>query len=99
SGLRAKRYSAVPSLVAMTETQIPILGPERRFITRSEGLKPQGFPTSHKLPHSRSAAFRALGNAVHVDVAEAIARKLLEAPADEPSVVQSRLFQPALISA
>ncbi|HST58436.1 MAG TPA: DNA (cytosine-5-)-methyltransferase, partial [Longimicrobium sp.] len=27
SGLRAKRYSAIPALVAMTTTQIPILGP------------------------------------------------------------------------
>jgi DNA (cytosine-5)-methyltransferase 1 len=72
SGLRAKRYTSCPALVAMTTTQIPILGPERRFITRSEGLRLQGFPDHHQLPSSRERAFAALGNAVHVGVAQAI---------------------------
>jgi len=44
SGLRVKRYQNSPSLVAMTETQIPILGPKQRFISRGEGLRLQGFP-------------------------------------------------------
>jgi len=77
SGLRVKRYTSSPALVAMTTTQVPILGPERRFITRTEGLRLQGFPDSHVLPKSRAAAFAALGNAVHVDVAKAIAERLL----------------------
>jgi DNA (cytosine-5)-methyltransferase 1 len=77
SGLRVKRYSSSPSLVAMTNTQIPILGPERRFLTRVEALRLQGFPDHHKLPESRGKAFKALGNAVHVGVAEAIAKQLL----------------------
>ncbi len=75
SGLRAKRYSAVPALVAMTTTQIPILGPKRRFITRVEGLRLQGFTDSHRLPKNHDAAFAALGNAVHVGVVKAIAKK------------------------
>ncbi len=78
SGLRVKRYSASPSLVAMTSTQIPILGPKRRFLTRIEGLRLQGFPDGHRLPISRIKAFKALGNAVHVEVALAIARSLLK---------------------
>jgi DNA (cytosine-5)-methyltransferase 1 len=77
SGLRAKRYTSSPALVAMTSTQIPILGPERRFLTRTEGLRLQGFPDRHQLPASRSDAFSALGNAVHVGVAREIARRLL----------------------
>jgi DNA (cytosine-5)-methyltransferase 1 len=52
----------------MTTTQIPILGPERRFLTRVEGLRLQKFPDTHRLPASRAAAFAALGNAVHVEV-------------------------------
>ncbi len=77
SGLRVKRYSASPSLVAMTVTQVPILGPERRFLTRVEGLRLLGLPDSLQLPESRQAAFQALGNAVHVDVVQAIAERLL----------------------
>jgi DNA (cytosine-5)-methyltransferase 1 len=76
SGLRAKRYSASPALVAMTTSQIPILGPKHRFITRIEGLRLQGFHDSHRLPKMHKDAFRALGNGVHVGVVRAIARKL-----------------------
>lgn len=77
SGLRVRRSTSAPSLVAMTSTQIPILGTERRFLTRVEGLRLQGFPDTYKLPYSRDKAFKALGNAVHVGVVEAIAKKLL----------------------
>lgn len=78
SGLRVKRYSACPSLVAMTSTQIPLLGPEKRFLTRVEGLRLQGFPDNHKVPGSRSRTFQALGNAVHVGVVTAIAKELIQ---------------------
>jgi len=77
SGLRVKRYTSSPALVAMTSTQIPILGPEQRFITRTEGLRLQGFSDDHKLPASRVAAFKCLGNAVHVGVVREIARRLI----------------------
>lgn len=79
SGLRAKRYNASPALVAMTSTQIPILGPERRYLTRNEGLALQGFDADHVLPSSRGAAFAALGNAVHVKVVETVAETAVQA--------------------
>lgn len=83
SGLRVKRYTSSPALVAMTVTQIPLLGPERRFLTRKEGLRLQGFPDEHQLPTTRAAAFQALGNAVHVDVVEAVAKRLLGTPTSD----------------
>ncbi len=90
SGLRTKRYANSPSLVAMTSTQIPILGPERRHLARVEGLRLQGFPEDFHVPASRTATFKALGNAVHVGVVSAIAANLLptnrlkEEGSDEP---------------
>ena len=77
SGLRAKRYRNSPSLVAMTSTQIPILGPEQRHLSRIEGLRLQGFPDDLNVPDTRTATFRALGNAVHVGVVYDIAARLL----------------------
>ena len=79
SGLRVKRYTSSPALIAMTSTQIPILGPEHRFLTRIEGLRLQGLKDDHKLPDSRVAAFRALGNAVHAGVVREIASRFLSA--------------------
>ncbi len=77
SGLRVKRYLNSPSLVAMTSTQIPILGPERRHLSRVEGLRLQGFPDHFSVPVSKDATFKALGNAVHVEVVHSIAARLL----------------------
>ncbi|MFH0778321.1 MAG: DNA cytosine methyltransferase, partial [Candidatus Eisenbacteria bacterium] len=77
SGLRVKRYTSAPALVAMTTTQIPLLGPKRRFLTRVEGLRLQGFPDGHLLPTSRARCFAALGNAVHVGVVRTIAERAL----------------------
>jgi len=36
-GLRVKRYTSCPALVAMTTTQIPILGPSDGFLPRKRG--------------------------------------------------------------
>lgn len=78
SGLRVKRYSSSPALVAMTATQIPILGPQGRFLSRVEGKRLQGFSDEHVLPSSRDGAFKALGNAVHVGVIERLAERLIQ---------------------
>jgi DNA (cytosine-5)-methyltransferase 1 len=83
SGLRVKRFDAVPALVAMTTTQIPIIGPRRRFLARREGLRLQGLPDQHRLPGTLDRAFAALGNGVHAGLVKLIAEHFFGA---EPSL-------------
>lgn len=76
SGMRVKRATSAPALVAMTDSQVPIIGWERRYMTPRECAKLQGLQ-GIELPASEKDAYRALGNAVNADVVERIASRLL----------------------
>lgn len=78
SGLRVKKTDFVPSLVC-TNTQIPIIGWETRYITLTEALRLQSFPEGFNLPKLGHTAYVALGNAVNVHIVSLIAEKLLSA--------------------
>lgn len=81
SGLRIKRPTTSPSLIAFTQTQIPILGSnltgERRYMTPTECAELQSLGDI-QLPPSELDAYKALGNAVNARVVQAIAERLLE---------------------
>ncbi|MFN8312825.1 MAG: DNA (cytosine-5-)-methyltransferase [Cyclobacteriaceae bacterium] len=75
SGIRVKKVNFFPSLVC-TNTQIPIIGWQKRYITKEEGLKLQSLE-GLALPKNDSAAFRALGNAVNSKIVKLIAKQLV----------------------
>lgn len=78
SGVRVKRPTTAPSLVAMTTTQVPIIAWEKRYMTPTECARLQSMRGLRYLPGSEEAAFTALGNAVNVKVVTRIAKALLE---------------------
>lgn len=86
SGVRVKRPTTSPSLVAMTMTQVPIIAWEKRYITMNECKRLQSMDELEWLPDSPTKAYAALGNAINVEVAELVAGALLKSsnsPHDE----------------
>jgi len=79
SGVRVKRRTTAPSLIAMTDTQVPIIGWQKRYMTPRECARLQSMDGLKELPTSSSRAFAALGNAVNSNVVEMVARALLSA--------------------
>lgn len=77
SGVRIKRRTTAPSLIAMTDTQVPIIAWERRYMTPLECARLQSLENLKKLPSSASQAFQALGNAVNSKVVQKVATALL----------------------
>ena len=79
SGVRVKRPSSSPSLIAMTTTQVPIVGWEKRYMTPWECARLQNLGQLKHLPSVPSRAYQALGNAVNAEVVRLIAQRLFEA--------------------
>ncbi|WP_454051079.1 DNA (cytosine-5-)-methyltransferase [Cellulomonas sp. Marseille-Q8402] len=67
SGIRAKRMTHLPALVAITQT--PILGPLRRRLSPTEAARLQGLPDEFDFGTQRDAlTYKQLGNGVNVGV-------------------------------
>lgn len=79
SGVRVKRRTTAPSLIAMTDTQVPIIGWQKRYMTPRECARLQSMDSLKALPESATRAFAALGNAVNSKVVEKVASALLAA--------------------
>lgn len=84
SGIRVKMPTFSPALV-LHSTQIPIFpwvelpnGTKGRYMTRKEAAKLQCMEDLNELPPTIAKAFRALGNAVNVEVVVKIGENLLK---------------------
>jgi DNA (cytosine-5)-methyltransferase 1 len=92
SGIRAKKPTYVPALVAITQTTI--LGPQRRRISVREGARLQGLPESFEFADQPDAAsYKQLGNGVNMSAVYHVMRALVERDLDllseSPELVKS----------
>ncbi|MDR6865261.1 DNA (cytosine-5-)-methyltransferase [Phycicoccus sp. 3266] len=78
SGIRVKRPTYAPALVAMAQT--PIFGPRRRRLTPEETARLQGFdPASFTFAGQRPLlSYKQMGNAVNVGTAQFVFAKYVE---------------------
>lgn len=74
SGIRIKKPTCFPALVAMV--QIPIIGKYKRRLTVREAARLQSFPDTFIPNASDQQAYKQFGNAVNVEVIRYIAEKL-----------------------
>lgn len=78
SGVRVKKPTYFPSLVAITQTSI--VGPEKRILTPREVARLQSIHDSFKFPVPDKDIYRQMGNCVNVDVIRFFASRLLNIP-------------------
>ena len=97
SGIRAKKPTYVPALVAITQTSI--IGKQKRRITVREGARLQGLPDWFDfVDQAESIAYKQLGNGVNVgavyNVIKAQVIRDLDLLADESELIKSILGAP-----
>jgi DNA (cytosine-5)-methyltransferase 1 len=97
SGIRAKKATYVPALVAITQTSV--LGKQKRRITFREGARLQGLPEWFDfLDQPQSQTFKQLGNGVNIgavyNVMKALVLRDLDLLGSDSKMVKSILNAP-----
>ncbi len=97
SGIRVKRSTYVPALVAITQTTI--LGPLQRRITPSEAALLQGLPKNFSfLDQSDSLSYKQLGNGVAVGAVYQVIRAAAHRDKEIMKVINPKLLKSILKS-
>lgn len=94
SGVRIKRPTTAPSLIAMTTTQVPIIGWEQRYMTPRECARLQSLHELKFLPNAPTNAFKALGNAVNSELVRLIGASLLHPTMNHSPMLTTEEFIP-----
>ena len=81
SGVRVKRPTTAPSLIAMTTTQVPIIAWEKRYMTVRECARLQSMESLQHFPDAPTRAFKALGNGINSKLMALIAKALIDSGA------------------
>jgi DNA (cytosine-5)-methyltransferase 1 len=89
SGVRVKRPTTAPSLIAMTTTQVPIIAWEKRYMTVRECARLQSMEGLKHFPTIPTRAFKALGNAVNSHLIELIVNALMKSTATDQVAVEA----------
>ena len=76
SGIRVLKSNKIPSLIAMTSTQRPIIGSEMRYISKFEAAKLQNLHSLNHIPDNETSAFKCFGNAVNAKIVELLAQEI-----------------------
>jgi DNA (cytosine-5)-methyltransferase 1 len=76
SGIRCKRISTFPALVAIVQTSI--VGKYQRRITPREAARLQSFPDTYILNPIDAKAYKQLGNSANVEVIKYLAKQLFK---------------------
>ena len=97
SGIRSKKATYVPALVAITQTSI--IGKQKRRLTIREGARLQGLPDWFDfVDQNKSASYKQLGNGVNVgavyNVLKAQVVRDLDLLGDKPELTKSILGAP-----
>jgi DNA (cytosine-5)-methyltransferase 1 len=81
SGIRAKKPTYLPALVAITQTSI--IGPLKRRLSTREAARLQGFPDGFSFAdQADSSTYRQLGNGVNIGVVWHVLKKHVERDRD-----------------
>lgn len=95
SGIRAKRPTYLPALVAITQTSI--IGSRERRLSPREAARLQGLPEWFDFGNQRPAAtYRQLGNGVSVGAVWSIMRRHVERDQDVLKITRPRLLEAIL---